>query len=251
MASKQLVMLNRFSLAAALICCAAQGQDAGAEFEVATVKPAAPNQPGFNIEPSAKVLTMRNVTLRQAIQFAWHLHEYQMSGGPKWVDSDGFDIVGKSAESLVSLSFNDRTDRLRVMLRTLLAERFQLSMRRETKEVPAYALSVAKNGLQLKRIEPGGPQQIFGTPDRLVAKGSSIAEFAALLAAKFQHPVVDRTGIEGLYNFQVLFAPDTVPDSPYPAIFTALQEQCGLRLDRATAPAEVFVIERAERPSEN
>src|SRR5262249_47723200 len=129
--------------------------------------------------------------------------------------------------------------------------RFQLSMRRESKDVPAYSLSIAKGGFRLTKVEPGGPKRTYGQPDKLVASGATIAEFAALLEAKFQQPVLDRTGIEGLYNFSVQYGPENVPDSPYPSIFTAIQEQCGLKLDRAETPAETFSIERVERPSEN
>jgi uncharacterized protein (TIGR03435 family) len=85
----------------------------------------------------------------------------------------------------------------------------------------------------------------------LVASGATIAEFANLLAAKLQQPVIDHTGIEGLYNFGVQYAPENMPDSPYPSLFTAMQEQCGLKLEKATAPAQTFAIERVERPSEN
>jgi uncharacterized protein (TIGR03435 family) len=237
----------------AAICGVAHEQEAAppAAFEVATVKPAPPNQPGFNIEPGPDTLTMRNVTLRQAIQFAYRLHEYQMSGGPKWVDSDGYDIVGKTDDSLRPLGFAERTDRLRAMLRKLLSERFQLAMRREMKDVPAYSLSIAKNGFRLAKIEPGGPKRIYGRPDQLVANGATIAEFVALLEARFQKPVIDHTGLEGLYNFSVQYAPENATDSPYPSIFTAIQEQCGLKLERAAAPAETFAIERVERPVEN
>jgi uncharacterized protein (TIGR03435 family) len=248
-----MTMMRKALLAAATICSVALGQQAAppSTFEVATVKPAAPGQLGFNIEPGPDTLTMRNVTLRQAIQFAYHLHEYQMSGGPKWIDSDGYDIVGKTGDSLRSLNFTERTDGLRAMLRTLLIERFQLSMRRESKDVPAYSLSVAKGGFRLTKLEPGGPKRTYRRPDQLVASGATIAEFVALLAAKLQQPVIDHTGIEGLYNFSVQYAPENMPDSPYPSLFTAMQEQCGLKLERATAPAETFAIERVERPSGN
>jgi uncharacterized protein (TIGR03435 family) len=240
-------------LAATFLCRAALCQQPASDavFEVATVKPAPPNQPGFNIEPGDTTLTMHNVTIRIAMQFAYNLHEYQISGGPKWVNSDGFDIIGKSGESLHSLSFTDRIERHRIMLRNLLAERFHLTLRREMKPVPAYSLSVVKTGFPLKAVQPGGPTRTYGHPNQLVAEGVSIAGFVALLEARFQQPVLNRTGIEGLYNFRVQFAPDNVADSPDPSIFTALQEQCGLKLERTTAPAETFFIERLEKPSEN
>ena len=233
------------------LCLLAQQPARDPAFEVASVKPSAPGQLGFEIDPSANMLAMRNVTIRQAIQFAYHLHEYQMSGGPKWASSDGFDITGKTDDSLTALSFADRTDRLRAMLRTLLADRFQLTMRREMRDAPSYRLSIAKSGFLLKPLQPGGPTRTYGRPDELVAQGSTIANFVSLLAAHFQMPVVDNTGLQGLYDFRVHFAPENIPDSPLPSFFTALQEQCGLKIERSTAPAETFVIERVERPSEN
>jgi uncharacterized protein (TIGR03435 family) len=237
----------------ATICFAALGQQVMplSAFEVATVKPAAPGAFGFSIDFSPDTLTMRNVTLRIAIQSAYRLQKYQMSGGPKWVDSDGYDIVGKTGDSLRSMGSAERNDRLRAMLRTLLTERFQLSMSRESKDVPAYSLSIAKGGFRLTKVEPGGSKRTYGEPDKLVASGATVAEFAALLAAKLQQPVIDHTGIDGLYNFSVQYAPENVLDSPYPSLFTAMQEQCGLKLEKATAPAETFAIERVERPSEN
>jgi uncharacterized protein (TIGR03435 family) len=248
-----MTMMRQALLAVATICSAARGQQAAQTpaFEVATVKPAAPGQLGFSIDFGPDTLTMRNVTLRIAIQSAYHLQKYQMSGGPKWVDSDGYDIVGKTGESLRSMGPAERNDRLRAMLRTLLAERFQLSMRRESKDVPAYSLSTAKGGFRLAKVEPGGTKQTYGTLDKLVASGATVAEFAALLAAKLQQPVIDHTAIEGLYNFSVQYAPENMPDSPYPSLFTAMQEQCGLKLEKATAPAETLAIERVERPTEN
>jgi uncharacterized protein (TIGR03435 family) len=244
--------IQRAVLAAAL-ACAASGQKppSPTTFEVSTVKPTGANPLSFNIEPGPDVLTMRGVTLRQTIQWAYALHEYQMSGGPKWVDTEGFEIIGKTDDSLRALGFTDRIERYRVMLRALLADRFQLSMRREMKDVPAFTLSVAKSGFTLKPIEPGGPQRSYGRPGELAVLGGTVAEFAALLATKFQLPVTNRTAIEGLYNLRVQFAPENTPDSPYPSIFTALQEQCGLKLERSTAPAETFVIERVERPTGN
>jgi len=246
-------MMRRAFLSAAMICATAVGQQTtpSAVFEVATVKPATTKELGFSIDPGPDTLTMRNVTLRIAIQFAYQLHEYQMSGGPKWVDSDGYDIVGKTDDSLRSLGRTERIDRLRAMMRALLAERFQLSMRRGLKDVPAYSLSIAKGGFRLAKVEPGAQKQIYGRPDKLVANGATIAEFASLLEAKFQLPVVDHTGLDGLYNFSVQYAPADAPDSPYPSIFTALQEQCGLKFEKTTAPVESFAIASVERPAAN
>jgi uncharacterized protein (TIGR03435 family) len=233
------------------LCLSAQQPARDPAFEVASVKPSAPHQNGFSIDTSGDTLTMRNVTLRIAIQFAYRLHEYQLTGEPKWATSDGYDIIGKADASMGALSQSERADRFRAMLRTLLAERFQLTLHREVRDVPAYKLSIAKAGFVLKPVEPGGANRTYGTPEELVAQGSNVANFVSLLAAHFQIPVVDTTGLQGLYDFRVHFAPDSVPDSPLPSFFTAIQEQCGLKIERSTAPSEVFSIERVERPSAN
>lgn len=244
--------MRRALLAVVTICSAAIGQQASAPsaFEVATVKPAAPGQLDFNIEPGLDTLTMRNVTLRQTIQFAYHLHEYQISGGPKWVDSDGYDIVGKTGDSLrAGLRGANRpaarhaADAARRALPAFRAPRVE--------GCPSLFTFDRESGFRLAKISPGGPKRTYGRPDKLVATGATLAEFVSLLEAKLQLPVVDHTGIEGLYNFSVEFAPADAPDSPYPSIFTALQEQCGLKLEKTATPAESFAIERVEKPSEN
>jgi uncharacterized protein (TIGR03435 family) len=215
-------------------------------FEVATIKPAAPNQPGTGVNWGRGTMKVDNVTLRQAILFAYDLHDYQLSGGAKWTASEAFDIVGKA----------DSTDTgsaaLHAMLQTLLAERFQLVLRKETKPLPAYALIAAKGGLKLPRAGPGDHGGTSLGSQKLAAHSASMNVIANLIATKLGRPVVDRTGAEGLFNFDLHFAPDNpLPDSTEPSFSTALQEQCGLRLEASTASGDTFVIERAERPSGN
>jgi uncharacterized protein (TIGR03435 family) len=215
-------------------------------FEVATIKPAAPNQPGQGINSGRGMMNLNNVTLRQAILYAYELHDYQLSGGPKWAASEAFDITAKAEAP------TNKHDDLFAMLRTLLADRFQLVLRKETKPLPAYALVAAKGGLKLK---PAPADAVGGTSSgsaKLTAHAASMKGIADLIATKVGRSVVNRTGASGLFNFDVHFAPDNAPpDSGEPSFTTALQEQCGLKLEITTAPGDTFVIERAERPSAN
>ena len=239
--------MQRISLIAILLVCSAPAQQTmPPTFEVATIKPAAPNQSGYGINWGRGTMKVDNVSLRQAILYAYDLHDYQLSGGAKWTASEAFDIVGKA----------DSTDAgsaaLHAMLRTLLEERFQLVLGKETKPLPAYALIAAKGGLKLQKAAPGDPRGTSSGSQKLTAHAATMNEIANLIASKLGRPVVDRTGAEGVFNFDLHFAPDNpLPDSTEPSFPTALQEQCGLKLETTTAPGDTFVIERAEKPSRN
>jgi uncharacterized protein (TIGR03435 family) len=227
-------------------CAALAQQGAAPAFEVATIKPAAPNQPGSGINSGRGTMKLTNVTLRQAILYAYNLHDYQLSGGPKWTASEAFDITAKAEASGAKL------DELFAMLRTLLADRFQLLLRKETKPLPAYALIVAKGGLKLESASPGDVGGTTSGAAKLAAHAASMKGIADLIASKLARPVVDRTGAEGVFNFNMHFASDNAPpDTTEPSFVTALQEQCGLKLENTTAPGDTFVIERAEKPSAN
>lgn len=222
-------------------------------FEVASIKPAAPDAQGvISSKTTTDSIILGNFNLRQLIRYAYRLQEYQLSGGPKWAGSDGFDINAKADTSIAQLTGEAKADRMRAMMRTLLAERFQLTMRREMKDVPAYALTVAKGGFKLKKLEPGNPPAISGRPNMSIARNATIAEFINLLSARLARPILNKTGIEGIHDFVVQHAPlNGPPDSTDPSLFTALQETCGLKLEPTTAPAEAYVIERAEKPTGN
>ncbi len=223
----------------------AQQTSLAPSFEVATVKPAAPNQSGNGINFGHNQAMLNNVTLRQAILYAYQLRDYQLSGGPKWATSETFDIVGKAEAST-------KPEALRPMLQALLGERFQLTLRKETKPIPAFALIAAKGGLKLEKAAPDAPNGWGGGAAMLNIRATSLKGFADILASKVGRLVVDRTATAGLFNCKLHFAPDNAPpDTSEPSFFTALQEQCGLKLEPTTAPGDTFVIDRAERPSAN
>lgn len=238
--------MQRLCLAAILVASAASAQQSGPSFEVATIKPAAPNQSGYGINWNRGLVRLNNVTLKAAILYAYDLHDYQLSGGPKWVDSEAFDIVGK-AESPEA-----KKEALYAMLQALLADRFRLTMRKEIKPLPGFALVIAKGGLKLEKASSGDPGGTSWGGKKIEAHGRPVKDIADLIASRLGRPVVDHTGAEGLFNLQMHFAPDNAPpDSTEPSFFTALQEQCGLKLDSTTVPGDAYVIERAEHPSAN
>lgn len=236
-------MQRRFRIV--LLASAALAQPDGPRFEVATIKPAAPNQPGYGVNWNRGLVRVNNVTLKAAILYAYELHDYQLSGGPKWTATETFDIVGKAE------SPETKPDVLRAMLQGLLRERFQLTLRKETKPMPAYALVVAKGGLKLEKVSEGQRGSSSGRT-KLTATATPLTGIASLIASQLGRPVVDRTQADGIYNLTMHFAPDNAPpDTTEPSFFTALEEQCGLKLETTTAPGDTYVIERAEHPSGN
>ena len=149
------------------------------------------------------------------------------------------------------------------MLRTLLAERFKLAMRRETRDVPVYALVVGRGGAKVPRAKPDdpvrfmtgrGPDPNGGVSDVLVVSNVGMNRVALMLSLALRRPVVDRTGLTGEFTFTLRFAPQNANpgDTSAPSITTAFQEQLGLRVEnQKRGPVESLVIESAERPTEN
>jgi uncharacterized protein (TIGR03435 family) len=188
---------------------------------------------------------------------AYNVKDFQISGVPEWaLGRDQFyDITAKvEGESAPAL------EQVRPMLQTLLADRFQLKLHRETRELPVYDLVDDKKGPKLKEsIGPRSPHPVTfsGTLTRFNLLDKSLADLVDSIAGFVDRPVLDKTGLTGRYDFTLEFThsnPDLVArDSPEAdrSIFTAIQEQLGLKLTPAKAPTEILVIDHAERPSEN
>ena len=187
------------------------------------------------------------------IQEAYGVKRYQLSGGPAWLHADLFDIEAK-AEG------DPSRDQMMDMLQTLLADRFQLKVHRETREDNVYALVVAKGGpkltpstadkfrIALHRNTPVDQEGVDYTIAGQKATAGQIAErLGDMLLGR---PVLDRTGIKGEFDFKVRYATDDNPDTG-PSIFAAVQEQLGLKLEAAKGPIEILVIDQAEKPSGN
>jgi len=240
------------------------------EFEVATIKPSDPNQPGWGItvNPSG-VLRTRNTTLNDLIKFAYDMHPKQVVGTPAWADSDKFDIEAKPDKPGMP-----SVNQMKVMLQKLLADRFSLATHKDSKELSAYAITVAKSDVKIKKEENSTiPVPGFGgLPQRgFNARNATLAEFASVLQAQFMDlPVIDQTGLgDTRYTFMVKFTPDPgmrpfggaapppearppTPDTDAPPdLFSAMEQQLGLRMQKTKAPVEVMVIDKIEKPSSN
>jgi uncharacterized protein (TIGR03435 family) len=235
-------------------------------FEVATIKPVDPDA------KSGRYITMqgnnrfveRSYTLKLLIAAAYDLNPRTISGGPSWIESDHYDILAVTPGEVRPTRAEQMT-----MLRGLLAERFQLTFHREPKVFSIYELQVAKGGAKLKESAPGsadppsvGPGVVY--PQRVVlpARNATMGEFASLLQrAILDRPVVDKTGLSGRYDFDLEWAPDEtqfgggVPaassDAPSAPLFSAIQQQLGLKLAATTGPVDALVVDKVERPSAN
>ena len=227
-------------------------------FEAASVKPNKSGDRNVSIRRSPGRFTTTNTTLKMLITFAYDIRGHQLSGGPSWLDSDRYDIVAKAEGADPSEA------QLKQMVQALLADRFQLTIHREMKEMPVYALVVGKNGSKLHQAEGTGPQMRMGR-GQLTAQKVSLELFAKQLATQLGRSVIDSTGLKGDFDFKLEWTPDAnqpmglkegvdgpaPADSSGPTIFTAVQEQLGLKLEAQKGPVELLVIDRAEKASEN
>jgi len=234
--------------------------DADPGFEVATVKPTAPGTQGRLYTFRGRQLTTLNTTASNLITFAYGVHTRQILNGPEWIEKDAYDVAGTP-----DVEGAPNQQQMRTMIRKLLADRFKLQLHRDKKELPAYAITVARSGPKLTRsaADPNGPPSlIFRGPGMLPARNASMAEFAAVMqSAAMDRPVVDRTGLAGKYDFNLTWTPDDsqfrslgprppAPENPsVPGLFTAIEEQLGLRMESTRAAVEVLVIDRIEKPT--
>jgi uncharacterized protein (TIGR03435 family) len=243
------------------------------QFEVASIKPGDPMGRGqFQIHPGG-TLDLRAVTLHLMILWAYDIRDFQLSGGPAWTASQRYDILTKNPKSDSNLETapktapteegNSVTDPVRLRLQALLADRFHLKLRREMKEMSAYALVVGKNGPKLK--ENGAQLRGWMQWGKGHLKGTHVdMRFLCVhLSRQVDRTVVDETGLTAGYDFELNWAPDFGPPSPPgdgeaapappngPSIFTAIQEQLGLKLQPKKGPVAFFTIDHAEKPSDN
>ncbi len=238
--------------------------DAPAVFEVATIKPSNPERQGKVMTIKGRQVITINTTLNDLIVFAYGVHAKQIIGGPSWMESDKYDVTGQPEGQGMP---NER--QLRGMLQKLIQDRFKLTTHSETRELPAYVLVVANGGPKLTRNDsnPDGlPGLFFRGLGVLPVTNATMGDFAGVMQlAVLDRPVVDKTGLKGRFDFTLTWTPDetqfagfgvripppsTDPNAP-PVLFTAIQEQLGLRFDSQRAPVDVMVVDRVERPTEN
>jgi uncharacterized protein (TIGR03435 family) len=240
------------TIAALAVCFsgATYGQPANDQrFEVASIRPSNANSNSSGVNTGNGRLTANNVTLKRCIMGAYGVGPNQVLGGPDWLDADRFDIAAKADDPV-----GDRN--LMTMLQTLLAERFRLALHREEKAIEAYVLEPAKNGPKLEKGDGKGAKTSNGRGD-IVAANATMERFAEILSRQMDLPVINHTGLEGVFNLKLKWTPESATvakptdASEGLSIFTAIQEQLGLRLHTQKVPVEVLVIDHVEKPSEN
>lgn len=237
---------------------------AGAGFEVATIRPSAPEEHARRLGWEGRRFTAKYTTISQMVQFAYNLQAKQVVGAPGWLDSTTYDIEGQAEAGDPSAA------EFREMMQRLLAERLGLKTHWEPRTMQAYELVVAKGGAKLQapkeeekaEIPPGvriqrGPREWM----RVLSVRGTMPELAAeLQRVETDRPVVDRTGLKGEFDFEMTATsakpffegelPDTSDAAP-PLIFTAIQEQLGLRLEPVKTDVQCLVVDAVQRPSAN
>jgi uncharacterized protein (TIGR03435 family) len=253
-------------------------------FDVASVKPntSGPNGPvASGTQPGGR-LTMINVPLRMVIRTAYQVQDYQLVDAPDWIAAERFDINAKAAQDIPPPTAADAGP-LRAMIQALLAERFKLAVHLDTRQLPVFALEQARRdgqlGPQLHRstidcvavaearqsgaAPPPAPGErprcgVRAGNGQLIAGGFALSQFVTILAPMVQRTVLDRTGLTGNYDIDLRWNPQLTldaapgaapPDTDSPSLFTALQEQLGLRLVATRGPVSVLVIDHVERPT--
>ena len=238
--------------------------DANPSFEVATIKPSKPDAPGKMFRVQGDRFSTLNTTLADLIKMAYNVQDKQILGAPDWTFTDKYDIAAQP-----DVPGAPNQDQLKLMVKKLLADRFQLKFHNDKKELSAYVLTVAKGGPKMKKndSDPNGlGGRFFRGLGVLTFTNSTMADFCDLMqAAVLDRPVVDQTNLPGKWDFLLKWTPDEsqfggmgikVPppsdaaDAP-PPLFTAIQEQIGLKLEAGKAQVPVMVIDHVDKPSEN
>ena len=258
------------------VIASGQQPSVGLSFEVASVKP---NKSGDQasssfVRPGGRY-TATNVTLRMLMRSAYGVHDDQIVGGPSWTNSDRFDIVAKAEGNQPTSIFRDQA---RLMLRSVLADRFKLVLHNETRELPIYALVVARGDRKLgPQLQPSDAAECvavkarspipstaadpplpcgggFARTGRLGARGSAVSDLVTSISNAADRLVRDRTELTGNFDWDLQWTPEQFPQtepSESVSLFTAIQEQLGLKLESTKGPVDVLVIERVEHPSED
>jgi uncharacterized protein (TIGR03435 family) len=226
--------------------------DANPTFEVATIKPSRPEEHGPRFQFEGRRFSVIHTSLIDLVNFASGLQKRQILDAPDWVASERYDISAvPDGEGEPSIK------QWQSMVKKLMADRFQLKFHYEKRELPVYLLTVAKSRPKLKRGDLNEPAGLGGGPGNLGATNATMANLAELLGHGFlDRPVVDKTGLTGKFDLRLTWTPDEMQpatqsaDAP-PGLFTAIEEQLGLKLISTKAPVDVLVIDHVEKPSAN
>jgi uncharacterized protein (TIGR03435 family) len=250
----KIVILAALVLLLTSISMSTAAQNQPLAFESASVKPANSGKLGPSVDTFAGRFKATNATVRYLLQYAYSVMDFQVAGGPTWIGSEKYDIDAKGESNVKDREY-------RSMMSALLADRFRLKFHRETRELPVYALVLAKNGPKLLPAAKDAKSSMDGNRGELTVRNATVVEFASILSNVLGRKVVENTGLTGRYDLTLKWTPDdsrTQPGSNLrladPAglpIFTAIQEQLGLKLESTKGPIEVLVIDSVEHPTEN
>jgi uncharacterized protein (TIGR03435 family) len=255
-------------------------------FEVASIKPDKSGTEMTMLRTTPVGFVASNIALKELIRQAYDVEDNQILGAPSWTGSARYDIEAKVSSSDTEALHDLSPDQRRLMLQPLLADRFHLKVHTEVRELPVLTLVVAKGGPKLHEAKPGdtypnglkgfngqggGPGMMLMRPGQLTGQGIPLSSLTRLLSQQLGSTVQDKTGLMGKYDFTLQWTPDRnaspMPGAPEPgqqgpgaaastdasgpSIFTAVQEQLGLKLESQKGPVEVLVIDHVETPSEN
>jgi uncharacterized protein (TIGR03435 family) len=256
--NKLVVMMSLMTFVSCVLF--AQTKDPAARFEAATIKQNTSIDKGIGNRFGPELFSYTNVTLRSFIQNIYGLKDYEVVGTPNWANTEKWDIVARTDGPT---DFRQKFE----MAKTLLAERFQLKFHRETRELPTYTLIVLRDGPKFQQPKGDEPSGIRIGSGLLSAHKYDMSVFAKLLSGQLNTPVVDKAGLSGVYDFELKWSPapnegNFVPNSngvgppeaidpSGPTIFTALQEQLGLKFESTKGSVEVLVVDSVSKPSEN
>jgi len=235
------------------------------KFEVASIRPGDPNSRQVRIMPGPQGgLRTENTTALELIRFAYDLRPFQVTGGPAWIRDEKYNITGTpdQAEELPGPGmsrekFESQFNRQRQRVQALLAERFGLVLRAETREMPAYAMTLAKGGHKLSESSDGAkPVNMRVGRGVMNGAGTTVKMLTNSLSQVVGRTVIDETGLKGAYDFKLEWTPDGPEGGgpsgeTGPSIFAAIQEQLGLKLESKRAPVPLLIIEKIDKPSEN
>jgi uncharacterized protein (TIGR03435 family) len=242
------------------------------QFEVASIRPN-PGNGGTSMGAGEGGASEHNVTLKVLMTVAYRIQDFQISGGPRWANSDRFDVEAKAADRKAG------PDKVRLMLQSLLEDRFKLKLHREIKEASIYALVVGKDGPKMKlsgdqespTVNGPSPQGALNRGNIRYGAGSltgnavAMALFTKMLSGSLDRTIVDKTDLTGRFDLRLQWTPDVgetpfspggdllppAADSSSISIFAAIQEQLGLKLEPQKGPVEMLVIDSVEKPSAN
>jgi uncharacterized protein (TIGR03435 family) len=240
-----------------------------ARFDIVSIRPNTTGRSDSSTEDtSAGSIRAINITVEKLITVAYDVRDFQIEGGPEWIRSERFDIQAKLDEpssihprDMSRAERRDHIEKHRQRLRNVLADRFSMRAQLETKDKPGYALMLAKGGHKLQppsvdEHHSGTTSNSSPTRSSISGQGVRLDSLTELLSSSLGRAVVDETGISGLHDFKIEWTPDESATAvsgqeSKGSVFTAIQEQLGLKLESKKVPTRMIVIEHIERPSEN